>query len=97
MLFLKYVYNLQEDETLHLFSLSLSLPIRLREKKGEEEQNIITETYTGGVKEVRPPPGGQIKNRFDENVCIIISIPSPYTIIQMIRLSYSRYFNPFQP
>ena len=79
-----------------IFSLSLSLPIRLREKKGEEEQNIITETYTGG-KGGKNPPGGQIKNRFDENVCIIISIPSPYTIIQMIRLSYSRYFNPFQP
>ena len=97
MLFHNYVYNLQEDETLHLFSLSLSLPIRLREKKGEEEQNIITETYTEVKGGKAPPPWGQIKNRFDENVCIIISIPSPYTIIQMIRLSYSRYFNPFQP
>ena len=95
MLFHNYVYNLQEDETLHLFSLSLFQSV-WEKKKGEEEQNIITETYTGG-KGGKNPPGGQIKNRFDENVCIIISIPSPYTIIQMIRLSYSRYFNPFQP
>ena len=78
-----------------IYSLSLSSNPSER-KKGEEEQNIITETYTGG-KGGKNPPGGQIKNRFDENVCIIISIPSPYTIIQMIRLSYSRYFNPFQP
>ena len=92
MLFHNYVLIYKKMKPCTILSLSSNPSERKKRRRGTKHYN--RGVHRGGVKEVRSP-GGQIKNWFDENVCIIISIPSPCTIIQMIRLSYSRYLTPF--